>query len=115
MKNQLLENDSFYRLAVKFAQYNIGTKNYTDTDINLNYVEDKGNKGCTSVESYFKYLTEDDNPQSYVSKKGLKTNNVNTSGQNTDDIGNKLNVFEKNFLLVKQKRTKFQNSWNFTC
>ena len=105
LNSQLLHKDSSKRPSVKFAQCIIGTERYPDAGINLNYAEDKNSQGYGRIVSCFTHLTKDDILQPYISQEDFITNNVNSAGDTTDDIGYKLFLFDiryqKNFSCAQ--------------
>ena len=57
---QNLNNDTFYTPPVTSAQCNIGTENYPDSGILLNYDDDCNSQGYGQIGEAFRALTKDD-------------------------------------------------------
>ena len=58
-KDQILNNDTFYRPQVTSAQCIIGTEKYPDSGILLNYNDDNYLQGYGQIKEDFKALTKD--------------------------------------------------------
>ena len=86
--SQNLKNDTFFRLPVVSAQCVIGTENYPDTGIVLNY-DDDYSQGYHQIKKAFKALTKDDILQPYISEEDLRTSNFTAA-----DVGYNLYVFD---------------------
>ena len=80
--SQNLNNDTFCRLPVTSAQGLIGTENYLDAGIILNYDDDDYGLGNGLIEEAFGALTEDDILQTYISDHDFRSSNVRA-----DDVG----------------------------
>ena len=81
--SQNLNNDTFFRLPVVSAQCIIGTENYPDAGILLNYDDDDYSQGYHQIEESFKALTKDDILQPYISGDDFRSSNVRV-----DDVSN---------------------------
>ena len=57
--DQCLNNDTFYRMLVTSAQCIIGTENYPDSVILLNYNDDDYSQGYGQFKEVLKALTKD--------------------------------------------------------
>ena len=57
--DQNLNNDTFYRMPVSSAQYNIGTERYAHSFILLDYNDDDYSQGCGQIKETFRALTKD--------------------------------------------------------
>ena len=64
---QLLNDDSFFKPPVKFAECVKGTETCSDAGLKIYYAQDEYNEDCSQVVSCFNYLTEDDILQPYKS------------------------------------------------
>ena len=87
--SQKLNNDTFCRLSVDSAQCIIGTQNYPDAGISLNYDDDDYSKGYSQIKDAFRASTKDDLLQAYISEQGFRSSNVRA-----DDVGYILYVFD---------------------
>ena len=83
-----LKNDSFYRPPATSVQCIIGTENYPDSGILLNYGDDHYSQGYGKIKETFRAQTKDDSLQPYISDNDFRSSN------NPNDIGHKLNVFD---------------------
>ena len=59
MGNQQLDNDSFCRSVVTFAQCNIGTEKYPDAGVNLDCENVKNSHSYCHIVFFFKNWTKD--------------------------------------------------------
>ena len=66
--DQNLNNDTFVRLPVIFAQVVIGTERYPDSGFLINYDDDDYSQGYGQIKEAFKALTKDDILQPYISE-----------------------------------------------
>ena len=86
---QILNNDTFCRLPVVSAQGIIGTENYPDAGILLNYDDDDYSQGYHQNKETFKALTKDDILQPYISEECFRSSNAKI-----DVVGYILYVFD---------------------
>ena len=86
--SQNLNNDTFCRLPAVSAQSVIGTENYPDAGILLNYDDDDYSQGYHQIKEAFKALTKDDILQPYISE------NFRTSNVRAADVGYNLYAFD---------------------
>ena len=104
--SQNLINDTFCRLPVVSAQYIIGTENYPDAGILLNYDDDDYSQGYHQYKEAFKALTKDDILQPYLSDENFRTSNAAVN-----DVGYNLFVFDiryqKNFTNCQPNKLEF--------
>ena len=49
LRNEGLHNDSSYRPSLFITHCNIGTENYQEVGVNLNYADDKTFLGCAEI------------------------------------------------------------------
>ena len=100
--SQNFNNDTFCRLPVVSAQCIIGTENYPDASILLNYDGDDYSQGNHQIKEAFKALTKDDILQPYISEKDFRSSNVRA-----DDVGFNSYAFDiryqKNFIILNQQ------------
>ena len=87
--SQNLNNDTFCRLPVVSAQCVIGTENYPDAGILLNYADDEYSQGYHQIKEAFKALTKDDILQPYISEEDFRSSNAAAY-----DVGYNLYVLE---------------------
>ena len=88
-----MNKDTFCRLPVVSVQCVIGTGNYPDAGILLNYDDgDDYSQGYHQIEEAFKPLTKDDIFQPYISEEDFRTSNVRAV-----DVGYNLYVFDKRY------------------
>ena len=81
--NQNLNNDTFYRPLVTSAQCIIGTENYPDSGILLNYNDDNYSQAYGQIEEAFTALTKDNLLQQYISEHDFRSpNDGNNIGYN---------------------------------
>ena len=73
--DQNLNNDTFVRLPVISAQCIIGTENFPDSAILLNYNDDNYSQGYGQIKEAFKALTKDDILQPYISEDDFRSSN----------------------------------------
>ena len=85
---QNLNNDTFYRMPVTFAQCVIGTEKYPDSAIFLTYDDNNYSQGYGQIKEAFKALTKDDILQPYISKDDFRSDN------NGNNIGYNIHVFD---------------------
>ena len=109
--DQNLNNDSFVRLPVTFAQVIIGTERYPDSGILLNYDDDDDySQGYGLIKESFKALTKDDILQPYISEDDFRSSN---EGNN---IGYNIYAFDiryqKNFENAQPVKVEFKFSEN---
>ena len=74
--SQNLNFDTLCRLPIVSAQYSIGTENYPDAGILLNYDDDDYSQGYHQIKEAFKALTKDDILQPCISDDNFRTSNV---------------------------------------
>ena len=86
--SQNLNNDNFYRPPVTKAQCIIGTKNYPDSSILLNSIDDDYSQGYGQIKEAFESLSKDDTLTLFLTDKDFRSSNINI------DIGFILYVFE---------------------
>ena len=98
--SQNLNNDTFCRLPVVSAECIIGTENYPDAGILLNYDDDDYSQGYHQIKEAFRALTKDDILQPYISEADFRRSNVAVN-----DIGYNLYVFD---IKYQKKFTKSQ-------
>ena len=79
---QKLNNDTFCRLPVVSAQCVIGTENYPDAGVLLNYDDDDCSQGYSQIKGVFRALTKDDILQTYIKDDNFRSSNVRA-----DDVG----------------------------
>ena len=105
--SQTLNNDTFCRLPDVSAQCIIGTENYPDAGILLNYNDDDYAQGYHQIKEAFKALTKVDILQPYISEEGFRTSNVAAN-----DVGYKLYVFDiryqKNYTASQPIKVEFK-------
>ena len=87
--SQNLNNDTFCRLPVVSAQCIIGTENFPDAGILLNYDDDDYSQVYHQIKEAFRALTKDDILQPYISEADFRRSNVAAN-----DIGYNLYVFD---------------------
>ena len=87
--SQNLNNDAFCRLPVVSAQCVIGTENYPDAGILLNYDDDDDAQGYHQIKEAFKALTKDNIFQPYISEEDFRSSNGRPN-----DVGFKFYVFD---------------------
>ena len=94
--SQNLNNDTFCRLPVVSAQCVIGTEEYPDAGILLNYDVDYS-QGYGQIKEAFKALTKDDILQPYICEEDFRSSNVAAN-----DVGYNLYAFDvryqKNYI-----------------
>ena len=104
--DQNLNNDTFYRPLVTSAQCIIGTENYPDSGILLNYNDDNYSQGFGQIKEAFKALTKDNLLQPYISDDDFRSSN------NGDNIGYNIYVFDiryqKNFESSQPIKFEFK-------
>ena len=86
--DQNLNNNTFVRLPVIFAQVVIGTEIYPDTAILLNYNDDDYSQGYGQIKEAFKALTKDDILQPYITEDDFRLSNEG------DNIGYNIHCFD---------------------
>ena len=105
--SQNLNNDIFCRLPVVSAQCIIGTENYPDTGILLNYDDDDYSQGYHQIKEAFRALTKDNILQPYISDDNFRTSNAAAN-----DNGYNLYVFDiryqKNFTNSQPIKVEFK-------
>ena len=104
MQNE--NNDTFYRPPVTSAQCIIGTENYPDSSILINYNNDNYSQAYGQIKEAFRALTKDDILQPYISDHDFRSSN------NNNHIGYNLNVFDiryqKNFENAQPIKVEFK-------
>ena len=104
--DQNLNNDTFYRPLVTSAQCIIGTENYPDSGILINYNDDDYSQGYGQIKEAFKALTKDNLLQPYISDDDFRSSN------NGDNIGYNIYVFDiryqKNFESSQPIKVEFK-------
>ena len=105
--SQTLNNDTFCRLPVVSAQCVIGTENYPDAVMLLNYDDDDHNQGYHQIKEAFKALTKDDILQRYISEEDFGSSNVAAN-----DVGYNLYVFDirhqKNYTASQPIKVEYK-------
>ena len=105
--SQNLNNDTFCRLPVVSAHCVIGTENYPDAGILLNYVNDDYSQGYHQIKEAFKALTKDDILQPYIFEDDFRSSNVAAN-----DVGYNLHVFDiryqKNYTASQPIKVEFK-------
>ena len=105
--SQNLNKDTFCRLPIVSAQCVIGTKEYPDAGILLNYDDDDYAQGYHQIKQAFKALTKDDILQAYISEEDFRSSNVAAN-----DVGYNLYVFDirhqKNFTASQPIKVEFK-------
>ena len=86
--DQNINNDTFFRLPVISAQVVIGTEQYLDSAILLNYNDDDYSQGYGQIKEAFKALTKDSILQPYISEVDYRSSN------DSDNIGNNMHAFD---------------------
>ena len=108
--SQSLNNDTFCRLPVISAQCFIGTENYPDAGILLNYDDDDYSQGYGQIKEAFRVLTKDNILQPYLSEDDFRSSN---EGNNT---GYEIHVFDiryqKNFGNAQPVKVEIKISEN---
>ena len=108
--DQNLNNDTFVRLPVIYAQVVIGTKRYPDSGILLNFDDDEYSQGYGQIKEAFKALTKDDILQPYISE------DVFRSSDEGNNIGHNKYAFDiryqKNFENAQPVKVEFKFSEN---
>ena len=108
--DQILNKDTFVRLPLISAQVVIGTEQYPDTAILLNYDDDDYSQGYGRIKEAFKVLTKDDILQPYTSEDDFRSSN---EGNN---IGYNIYAFDiqyqKNFENAQPVKVEFKFSEN---
>ena len=66
--DQILNNDTFYRMPVTSTQCNIGTEKNPDSAILLNYNDDDYSQGYGQIKEAFRALTKDKILQPFISE-----------------------------------------------
>ena len=87
--SQNLNNDTSCRLPVTSCQCVIGTENYPDGGILLNYDDDDYAQGYHQINEAFKALTKDDILQLYISEEDFRSSNAAAN-----DVGYNFYVFD---------------------
>ena len=104
--DQNLNNDTFYRPLVTSARCIIGTENYPDSSILLNYNDDDYSQGYGQIKEAFKALTKDNLLQPYISEHDFRSSN---DGNN---IGYNIYAFDiryqKNFESSQPIKVEFK-------
>ena len=90
-----MNNDTFCRLPVVSAQCVIGTENYPDAGIFLNFDDHEYSQGYHQIEEAFKALTKDDILQPHISEEDFRTSNVRAA-----DVGYELYVFDIRYQII---------------
>ena len=78
-------------MPVTSAQGIIGTQNYPDSVILLNYDDDDYSQGYGQIKQAFRSLTKNDILEPYISEHDFRSNN------NDDNIGYNIHLFEKTY------------------
>ena len=73
--DQNLNNHTFVKLPVIFAQVIIGTERYPDSGILLNYDDDDYSQGYGLLKEAFRALTKDDILQPYITEDDFRSSN----------------------------------------
>ena len=92
--SQSLNNDACYRPPVTSVQCMIGTENYPDSDILLNYNDSFYAQGYGQFKEAFRALRKDDILKPYISDQDFRSTNVNAVGEGTNDISYNLYGFD---------------------
>ena len=74
--SQNLNKDTSFRLPVVSAECVIGTENYPDTGISLNFDDDDHGQGYHQIKEAFRALTKDDILQPYISDDDFISSNA---------------------------------------
>ena len=105
--SQNLNNDTFCRLPVVSVQCIIGTENYPDSEIMLNYDDDDYAHGYAQIKEAFRALTKDDILQPYISDDDFRF-----SIFRVDDVGYNFYVFDireqQNFTISQPIKLEFK-------
>ena len=104
---QKLNNDTFYRPPVLSDQCNIGTENYPDSALSLNYEYDDYSQGYSRISEAFRALTKDDILRSHISDNDFRSSN------DDDDFGYNLYVFDKRIRKPRSCSTNKSRVWIF--
>ena len=111
--DQHLNNDTFIRLPVISAQVVIGTEQYLDSGILLNYDDDDYSQGYGQIKEAFKALMKADILQPYISDDDFRSSN---EGNN---ISYNIYVFDiryqKNFENSQPVKVEFKISENIAA
>ena len=111
--DQNLNNDTFNRLPVIFAQVVIGTERYPDSAILLNYDDDDYSQGYGLIKGAFRALTKDDILLPYISEDDFRSSNE------ANNIGYNIYAFDiryqKNFENAQPVKIEFKFSENIAA
>ena len=86
--DQNLNNDTFYRMPVVSAQVVIGTENYPDVGILLNYDDDDYSQGYGQIKEAFRAVTKYNILQPYITEDDFRSN------IDGDNIGYNIHAFD---------------------
>ena len=111
--DQNLNNDTFVRLPVIYAQVVIRTERYPDSAILLNYDDDDYIQGYGQIKEAFRALTKDDILKPYITEDDFRSSN---EGNN---IGYNIYAFDiryqKNFENAQPVKVEFKFSENIAA
>ena len=74
--SQILNKYIFYRPPVTSAQCLIGTENYPDNSLLLNYDDDDYSQGFGQIKEVFRALTKNDILKPYIPDDELRSSNI---------------------------------------
>ena len=105
--DQNLNNETFYRPPLKSTYCIIGTEEYPDSAILLNYNDDDHSQGYSQIKEAFRAITKDDILKPYISHHNLRSTN------DGNKVASNLYVFDiryqKNFESAQPiKKFKFE-------
>ena len=78
--DQSSNNDTFCRMPINSAQVVIGTENYTDSGIFLNYKDDDNSQGYGQTKEAFRALTKNNTLQPYICGDVFRSSIVGDDG-----------------------------------
>ena len=96
---QDLNNDTFHRPLVTSAQFIIGTENYPDIGLLLNYNDDGYSQGYGQIKEAFKALTKDNILQPFILEQDFR------SSKDDNDLGYNIYAFD---VRYQKKFASFQ-------
>ena len=107
--DQILNNDTFFRLPITSAQVIIGTEKYPVSGILLNYKDDDYTQGYGQIKEAFAALTKDDKLQPYICEDDFRSSN---HGDDGNEIGYNIHAFDiryqKNFESAQPINVEFK-------
>ena len=105
-----LNNDTFFRLPVIYAQVVIGKERYPDSGILLNYDDDDYSQGYGLIKEAFRALTKDDILKPYITEDDFRSfNEGNIIGYNIYAFDIR---YQKNFENAQPVKVEFKFSEN---